>query len=291
MNKKFANILVLYKKSAYQIYFLERKDSFLTRKKNFYLKELDRFRQTHEEHYKSLAIIEQILRSKKIKYSKRARGQKLDYSKYDFVITVGGDGTFLEAARHLVHQPMLGVNSDPSWSVGRFCIATIINFSRIIDQILRGKFKVQELSRVKMKINEKKSHVNVLNDLLVCHRNPASMSRYFMTIDGKGEEQKSSGVWIATAAGSTGAIASAGGKAMPFHSSEFQYKPRELYHGPNAKYNLGGGILSPHQSIKIVSLMRSGVVFTDGGHLNKSLPFGHSIVISHSSEPLKIIQV
>lgn len=287
---KFKNILLLYKKSAYQIYFLEHRDSFNSRGGNLYKKELERFKRTHAEHYRALAIIEQILKSKKIKYNKRVRAQTLDYSKYDFVITVGGDGTFLEAARHLTHQPVLGVNSDPSWSVGRFCMADIMNFSKFTDQMAQGKSKVRELSRIRLKFDHQKSYFNILNDVLICHRNPASMSRYVLTVGGVTEEQKSSGVWVSTAAGSSGGILSAGGKLLPIDSKDFEYKPRELY-GSKKKYKLRGGILSQPHTLKIASLMRSGLVFMDGAHAQRNFPFGFSLTIAGSPEPLKVIDV
>ena len=75
--------------------------------------------------------------------------------------------------------------------------------------------------------------MNVLNDILVCHHNPGAMSRYFLTVEGTREEQRSSGVWIATAAGSSGGLHSAGGKVLTQKSKEFQYRPRELYRGKN----------------------------------------------------------
>ena len=57
--------------------------------------------------------------------------------------------------------------------------------------------------------------MNVLNDILICHHNPGAMSRYYLTVGRVREEQRSSGVWIATAAGSSGGLHSAGGKVLP----------------------------------------------------------------------------
>ena len=69
-----------------------------------------------------------ILLTHGIRFTESYRGRGIDYLKYDLIITVGGDGTFLEAAKHAKHQIILGVNSAPDHSVGRFCIANKYNF-------------------------------------------------------------------------------------------------------------------------------------------------------------------
>lgn len=288
---KFKNILVLYKKSAYQIYFLDHRRPILRDKRAVYRKELERFRETHEEHYKSLKIIEQVLRAKGVKYRKHARGSKFSYARYDLVIAVGGDGTFLEAARNIKGQAILGVNSDPSWSVGRFCISTIINFSKTMECLLKNKFTLKPIERLKVQLDNQKIYVNAVNDVLICHYNPASMSRYLLTIGGRTEEQKSSGIWVATAVGSSGAMYSAGGKLLSVESKQFQYKPRELYLGQIERVKLRGGILNPHQSIKGTSLMRNGVIFVDGAHVRIPFSFGQSVTISPSADKLNMIHV
>jgi NAD kinase len=131
--------------------------------------------------------------------------------------------------------------------------------------------------------------MNVLNDILICHHNPGAMSRYFLTIGKVKEEQRSSGIWIATAAGSSGGIYSAGGRILPPESKEYQYKPRELYRGKGVYYKLKGDLLNPDQTITMISLMREGVIFVDGSHVCLPFSFGAKIYVQRSSNPLKII--
>jgi NAD kinase len=52
--------------------------------------------------------VEAVLKNRKLKFTKACRGSSLDYSRYDLIITVGGDGTFLEAARQ-VKKGLFGV--------------------------------------------------------------------------------------------------------------------------------------------------------------------------------------
>ncbi len=284
-------ILILYKKSAYKIYFLERK-SFLFQKENsLTAREINDFKRAHEKHYQSLSKVKKILDRYAIDYHVRARGSKVDFARYEAVITVGGDGTFLEAARGLKNQFILGVNSDPQSSVGRFCSCTPESFEKVLKRFLTGKAKIKNFQRIHLdlKFGGKHYETRVLNDILVCHQNPAAMSRYSLSVNGVQEEQRSSGIWISAAAGSSGAIHSAGGKLIPQEASEIQYKPRELYRWPRRKYELTGGTLLLKRPIVITSLMRSGVVFIDGAHLKFPFHFGSKAVMTHSPRPLKII--
>ncbi|MDE2028085.1 MAG: hypothetical protein KGJ11_06060, partial [Candidatus Omnitrophica bacterium] len=151
------------------------------------------------------------------------------------------------------------------------------------------KAKVKKLQRLSISFSDGTKSINVLNDILICHHNPAAMSRYYLSIGPIREEQRSSGIWIATAAGSSGGIHSAGGKILASESKDFQYKPRELYRGKTLHYHLTGGILKSSQKITLTSLMREGVVFVDGSHVCLPFSFGAKVLVNPSSNPLKII--
>ncbi len=202
-------IIILYKRSAYAIYFQHPGSSF-RRKGNIGAAEIKRFRKMHEIHYASLNAVEEAIKEKGISCKRVCRGRRFDIGPHDFMVTVGGDGTFLEAARSIKNQIILGVNSDPSWSVGRFCFANAQTFPSILEALLKGRQNVRQFPRLDLRVAGKR--FNVLNDVLFSHRNPPAMSRYSLTVDDIQEEQKSSGDWISTAAGSSGAIKSAGGK-------------------------------------------------------------------------------
>ncbi len=283
------NILLLYKNSTYAGYFLSDRERLARLEGLLNSQEIKRFRRTHENHFWSLSYVETVLKSRKLKFTKARRGSSLDYSRYDLIITVGGDGTFLEAARHVKEGVVWGVNSDPTWSVGRFCSGNPKNFKELLDKILAGKARIKKIHRLSLSFGDATSSMNAINDILICHHNPGAMSRYFLTIGRLREEQRSSGVWIATAAGSSGGLYSAGGKVLPAQAQEFQYKPRELYRGKNMHYRLKGGILKPTQKITLTSLMREGVVFVDGSHVCLPFSFGARIFVSRSPNPLRII--
>ena len=286
---KYKNILLLYKNSTYASYFLSDRRRLAQLQGLFNSQELKRFRKTHENHFWALSYVEAVLKHRKVKFTKICRGTAFNYGLYDLIITVGGDGTFLEAARHLTNQVIWGVNSDPTWSVGRFCSGDPRNFESMLDQVVQGKAQVRKLNRLSLSFDDGTQPMNVLNDLLICHQNPGALSRYYLTVGRIKEEQKSSGIWISTAAGSSGGIHSAGGKVLPQESRNIQYRPRELYRGHGIKYRLNGAVLKSNQKVTMLSLMREGVVFVDGSHVCLPFSFGSSIHAGSSPHPLKVI--
>lgn len=286
---KLKNVLLFYKKSAYKIYFLEQRGYLAEKNEVFAQKELDSFRKAHKEHYATLKKIENVLTGLHVPFTKAYRGQIVDYDAYDLVITIGGDGTFLEAARGVTDSVLLGVNSSLSYSVGKFCVANINNFETIIKKILRKSFKPHRLHRLRLVFDHHFETIDCLNDVLVCHTSPAAMNRYILKVGRIKEEQRSSGVWISTPAGSSGAIHSAGGQIMKPTAKAIQYRPRELYVGGKWKYRLKGGVLSARQSIEVISMMRQGKIFVDGTHVEFPFSIGISIKVSLSPNPLRTI--
>lgn len=289
VNDSLDNVLVLYKKSAYAIYFTRRDIRRASQGTAALKKELHRFQKAHREHFETLKAVERILRNYGIRYTKRARGQNISYDPYTLVITIGGDGTFLEAARHVQNQLMLGVNSAPSFSVGKLCIATKTNFEKIIQKIRRCSFRVAPWQRLRVELAGHRP-VDCLNDILICHQNPAAVSRYYLQMRGVREEQRSSGLWIATPAGSSGAIRSAGGKVLKATEKKMQYMPRELYDGFRPRYRLRGGVLPERTAITVTSLMPNGMIFVDGTHSPLKFPFHAALKVFLSLNPIKAIQ-
>ena len=282
------NVLLVYKKSVYQFYFGDRQHQ-LSADNKFSDEDMSRLKQSHDVHLQTLEYVKDLLRSRNIRFKEIYRARQIDYSTYDFVISVGGDGTFLEASRQISNQTILGVNSDPMRSVGNFLPCNKDNAADYIDAILEGKYETLKLNRLKIKHNCQELRFNILNDILVAHQHPAAMSRYSLSINGKTELQKGAGIWISTAAGSSGAIIAAGGEKMPISSSAIQYLPRELFRGSVGKYCHIGGIIKVSAPIIIQSQMREGMFFIDGSHLRIPFRYGNTLEISLSPFPLKMV--
>ena len=94
-----SKVLLFYKKTSYDHYFLAGKKRSSALKKLLAPRDLKRFLDTHQLHYATLAGVEKALRRRGVRYERFCRGKAFDPSGFGLVITVGGDGTFLEAAR------------------------------------------------------------------------------------------------------------------------------------------------------------------------------------------------
>ena len=275
------NLLLVYKQSTHP---LQTPGRWLLRTRGpgerFLQRDLERFRQARRAHARTLEQVCRTLRRRGIRFRAVTRGRACNTTPYDGVVAVGGDGTFLEAARRVGRQWVLGVNSDPARSTGTFCTAAR-SFPAMLDRILKGRARVQPLRRIRLELNGKPLPVSVLNDVLVTDRKPAAMSRYWIRLGRREEEQRSSGLWIATAAGSTGAIRSAGGRPMPRGSRNLQYRPRELYRG-----KISGGRIAPGQRLTVGSLMPQGLICLDGEYFTLPFRYGDLLTVSGSAPAL-----
>ena len=288
---KLQQALIVHKKSAYETYFKSCRSPRLGRLSALGDEGLAHIRRSHEAHYETLEAVERTLKAGGIGFKHQYRGVPFDEKRYDLIISVGGDGTFLDAARYAKLKPVLGVNSDVKHSVGRLCVTDRAGFQKSIARILAGRFGVLKMSRLRLVLNGAEWTHTVLNDILICHACPAAMSHYFLGVGRLRERQRSSGVWVSTAAGSTGAMHSTGGRVMPAGSGQMQYRPRELFDGHGVRYRLRGGVLPKGSHILFVSQMEEGVIYADGHHTPIPLKYGEKLRVSVSSDPVRTIRL
>ena len=111
-------------------------------------------------HHDAINFCQAILQKKSIEWKAVHRNNlSQPINDVDLVVTVGGDGTLLQAS-HLMDDkiPVLGVNSDPTQideveefgsefdahrSTGHLCAATVENFEQVLDSILEGQIVQQ----------------------------------------------------------------------------------------------------------------------------------------------------
>jgi NAD+ kinase len=210
----------------------------------------------------------------------------------DLVITVGGDGTVLSAAHHITNGALLGINSAPGDSVGHFCAVHQDNFAERFDAVCNGQWRPVALTRLAVTLDEQHLPELALNDVLIAHACPAATTRYLIRQGAHEEEQRSSGIWISTAAGSTAGIRSAGGRKMPLRSERLQYLIRELYreahHGQSREYRLVHGMIEPGETLTIASKMPDGWLYIDGARTAYRFPFGARATLQKAEQKLKL---
>ncbi len=107
-----SNILVVYKKSVFEIYSAssdKEMQNFMKRGGE----DVERMKRSHDTQKRSIdGVVSEIARSG-VRHDAIYRADLAAVRGYDLVVTLGGDGTFLEVSHYVKDTPILGVNSDP----------------------------------------------------------------------------------------------------------------------------------------------------------------------------------
>jgi len=207
------------------------------------------------------------------------------------VIAVGGDGTFLKIAHFIFDKtPVLGVNSNPKYKEGFFMVAEKKDFGKKFRKVLRRNYKIKKIQRLEAYVNNKKVSELALNEFYISSGKEYLTARYSLSLKGKRERQKSSGILISTAAGTNAWIKSAGGKILPLNSNKFEYLVREPYCGKiTMKCGLVNGILNKNEKIGIVFEMGNGILIADSLSREYKFKAGQKIMIKMSNKPLYVV--
>jgi len=283
-------VLVIYKKSAYQIYVRERRHAHIEQLVAARDPGALRLLRAHRDHLHALETARVSLAKLGVDAKFRHRSDGTHAQHVDLVVTLGGDGTLLWASRLVgANTPIVAINTAPKDSVGYFCAGTKHALGDTLSAALSGKLSTTTLTRMQVEMDGVVLSKRVLNDALYCHECPASTSRYELRLGRARDEQKSSGVWIGPAAGSSAAQRSAGGKLLPIDSEQLQYVVREPYEINGTRYNLKKGLVAPGQRFKIQSHMRAGRLYLDGPHTVHSVEMASVLEFHQSTEPLQLL--
>jgi NAD+ kinase len=209
--------------------------------------------------------------------------------KRNLVICVGGDGTLLRASHYVGGDvELIGINSVPQHSVGHLCALSPDSLSAGLAEVLEKKRKPKSVRRLISRTSSGTVLPYALNDIYFGHQHPASASRYSLNVEGphsRTEKQLSSGIWIATPAGSTAAIRSYGLGLLEPTDHHFLLAVREPYSPPGHQLNLTRLTLDgDHEHINLFSRMRHGIVCVDGPMTASVLGFGESLEIGLGRE-------
>ncbi|MEC8025167.1 MAG: NAD(+)/NADH kinase [Myxococcota bacterium] len=278
-------LLVVYKKSQLMLYREHQPETL----KEISAREpelLTKFIEAHEENSQAIRTIRTEIESRGIDATFRYRASHQRPDRYDLVISVGGDGTLLDVAHHVLDAHLLGVNSSKN-SIGHFCATKAAQFGEFIEQYLQGDIPIVQLTRLQARVNGETRDVPVLNEALLAHVDPGGVSRYVIRVDGQAEEHKSSGVWMSTAAGSSGAIRSAGGTLMDAGDTRIQYLVREPYRWGGLPFTLNHGFVK--SEVECLCKTRTAALFLDGHRVKLPLSLGDRIRISRHPHPLNIV--
>ncbi|MBP6066165.1 NAD kinase [Bacteroides sp.] len=145
----------------------------------------------------------------------------------DMVISIGGDGTFLKAAKRVGNKstPILGINTG---RLGFLADVSPEEMEVAIDEIYAGRYTVEERSLLQLICDEKhlQSSPYALNEIAILKRDSSSMISIRTAINGAFlTTYQADGLIISTPTGSTAYSLSVGGPVIVPQSKTIAITP------------------------------------------------------------------
>lgn len=201
------------------------------------------------------------------------------FQREDLVVTLGQDGLVANTAKYVGAQPIVAVNPEPGRFDGILLPFLPVEAKPAVARVLEQKARVREVTLALAKLNDGQQLL-AFNDLFIGARSHIS-TLYRIACGGRSEVQSSSGVLVATGAGSTGWVSSTfnmaagiaafcGGKLskpapMAWEDCRLLYIVREPFVSRHSQAGIVAGVLELGQELILESLLPSGgVIFSDG---------------------------
>ena len=237
----------------------------------------------HDTYRRAVDGVRRVVESLELKLQlvERAFLPSFLFTPQDLVVTVGRDGLVANAAKYVDGHPIVGVNPDPARWDGVLLPFSPITARRGVLSVLEGRVAAKRVTMAEVSLNDGQ-RLLAFNDFLIGRKDHAS-ARYAITWHGSREPQSSSGVLVATGAGSTGWFSSTQNMAesisrllvpqrptlprlrMPWDDPRLAFVVREPYRSRSSGVAIGAGILPAGESLVIESQMpEGGAIFSDG---------------------------
>lgn len=204
-------------------------------------------------------------------------------NEYDFVISIGGDGTILRSANEIgeLSIPIIGLNKG---RLGFLANSPIEIIDSIIEKITNSNYRISERTIIQVEFEGKTK--NALNEISISRKNTTSL----ITIDTKLNDQYLNTYWadgliISTPTGSTGYSLSCGGPIIMPDS-------KNLVITPIAPHNLNARplVISDNKQIEISINGRENEYFVSADSQIFSVNIDSKINISKAPYFLKMVE-
>lgn len=197
----------------------------------------------------------------------------------DIVVTLGQDGLVANTAKYTGAQPIIAINPEPSRFDGILLPFLASDARGAVGKLLEGKARFREITLAQAALEDGQKLL-AFNELFLGARSHVS-ALYRIRCGKRSETQSSSGILIATGAGSTGWVSSlfnmasgiaefCGGSQLQgirldWEDPELLYLVREPFLSRHSEVGMVAGRLAAGEELVIESLMpEGGVIFSDG---------------------------
>jgi len=208
-------------------------------------------------------------------------------SEMDFMLVLGGDGTFLSCARAVEHNdtPILGIHLG---DLGFLAKVTLDDIFQRLDQVAKGDYLIEKRSMVKAVLKKKGSEKVLygLNDFVVTSGESHRLLVSEVFVNGRRvSEYRSDGLIVATPTGSTAYSLSSGGPIIAPDVDSFVITPISAH-----SLNSRPLVVSNKSSIQIkFSNYNKDIVFITDGQLHEILRPNDVALISNSNFQIGLI--
>ena len=201
------------------------------------------------------------------------------FGEHDVVVAVGQDGLVANVAKYTLERPLIGVNPDPERFDGVLLPFLADGCAGAVASVLDCRASVRRVTLAEARLDDGQ-RLLAFNDLFIGARSHVS-ARYVLARGSARESQSSSGVLVATGAGSTGWISSvfnmaagvttlAGGTCgrpirLEWDDRRLLFAVREPFVSRHSTAEQIAGILEANETLRLQSMMPvDGVIFSDG---------------------------
>ncbi len=202
-----------------------------------------------------------------------------DFRRCLAVVVIGQDGLVANTAKYVGDLPIIGINPDPTRNDGVLLPFQVGDARSAVRRAVDDKAPLREVTLAEVNTNDGQRML-AFNDFFVGSNSHVS-ARYTVEVESHSESQSSSGVLIATGAGSTGWLSSLfnmsegisrffGGPQVPrlqlkWDDRQLVWAVREPFRSKHSGIELVVGVLEEADELVIGSQMpESGVIFSDG---------------------------
>lgn len=243
--------------------------------------DFDRYVADHDAYQSALDLLRDQLAAIGLPVSvvERRYLPSFEFRNVAVVVVLGHDGLVANCAKYVGQLPIVGVNPDPRRNDGILVPFAPHEVRPVVEAILAGRGRYRAVTMAQAELNDGQ-RITAFNDLFIGRRTHVS-ARYNLTAGGRGETQSSSGVIVATGAGSTGWLSSVfnmtrgvaewvGGRPgaplrMEWQERKLAWVVREPFASRHSQAKLVAGLMGEGDALLLESLMpEGGVIFSDG---------------------------
>jgi NAD kinase len=222
--KLFPNKNKIHLKAELSILIVSKETRFEYLQKNNQLENLDKkkfdnIHDDHQRHYHAYHLLLDSLEKNNLKFDsiKDKQIQETNFEDYQIIITLGGDGTFINSCAKIISQKIIGINSEPKKSVGGLAKFVPNDIISLCYKIANDELEIDNWDRLSAKINGKELPFWAINEILISKPNIYQTSKLHIKVGNTEGFCYGNGIIVSTQRGSTAFYHSASGEPFQYH--------------------------------------------------------------------------